>query len=636
MEYIIVGTAGHIDHGKTILVRSLTGIDTDRLEMEKKRGISIELGFAPFKLPSGCHVGIVDVPGHEKFIRNMLAGVGGIDLVILVVAADEGIMPQTREHLDIINLLGIKKGIVAVTKADLADADLLELVKEDIAENLVGTTLERAPIVEVSALQGTGMEELISALDILAADIEGKEASGKGRLPVDRSFSMPGFGTIVTGTLWSGIFSTGDILKLEPAGLEVRVRGLQVHGKKVDRAYAGQRTAVNLASVQKENVPRGSVLLEKNYLKPSYLIDAKLKLVNSQEKPLKNRARVKVYHGTSEKVARVKILEKEKINPGEESFVQLMLEKPLIAARGDRFVIRSYSPMLTIGGGQIIEPNAGKLRRFKPETIKLLQAKLQGSPEELVEQHLLSVKKACSAHELKAAAFLAEERALEACGKLEEEGRVVKISIENETKYISVKHFEEMKKNLLQKLADYHKKYYLRPGIPKEELRSSLFGNWTSRQFNDLLKYFLAEGKIKIANGYISLQDFEPKPSIEEEKIIAELIEKYTKSGLKPPTWSEVTAHFKISQEKLNEIKVHLLNYAEITKITPEILVPKKSVENAKDKLEEYLSEHGEITVAEARDLLQSTRKYILPLLEYFDTVGFTKRVGDKRIKGNK
>lgn len=636
MEYIIVGTAGHIDHGKTVLVKTLTGIDTDRLEMEKNRGISIELGFAPFKLPSGRNVGIVDVPGHEKFIRNMLAGVGGIDLVILVVAADEGIMPQTREHLDIINLLGIKKGIVAVTKVDLVDAELLELVKEDLADNLIGTSLEGAQIVEVSALQGTGMEELISALDRLSADVEGKDAGGRGRLPVDRSFSMPGFGTIVTGTLWSGKFSTGDILRLEPAGLEVRVRGLQVHGKKVDRAFAGQRTAVNLASVQKEDVPRGSVLLEKNYLKPSYLVDAKLKLVNSQEKPLKNRARVKVYHGTSEKLGRVNILDKEKIHPGEESFVQLMLEKPLVAARGDRFVIRSYSPMLTIGGGQIIEPNAKKLRRFRAETIKLLQAKLQGSPEELVEQYLSSVKKACSTSEIAAAASILEEQALQACKKLKKEDRVLELIIENETRYISGTHFKEIDKSLFKKLSDYHKKYYLRPGVPKEELRSSLFSAWTSRQFNDLLSYFLAEGKIKIINGYVSLQDFEPAPSAEEEKIIVKLIEEYKKSGLKPPTWSEMTANLKVSQEKLSELKMYLLNFAEITKITPEILFHKKSVDDARCKLEEYLSVHGEITVAEARDLLQGTRKYILPLLEYFDTVGFTKRVGDKRIKSGK
>lgn len=639
MEYIIVGTAGHVDHGKTVLVSKLTGINTDRLEEEKKRGISIKLGFAPLKLPSGRLLGLVDVPGHEKFIKEMLAGIGGMDLVMLIVAADEGVMPQTQEHLDIIDLLQIKKGLVVITKKDLVDEEWLQLVKEDIKEALQGTVLEGAPIVAVSAQKGEGLDELISLLDKLAAETPGKDMTGKVRLPIDRAFTVSGFGTVVTGTLWSGKISVGDTLEIQPGGQSVRVRGLQVHEKQVEEAFAGQRVAVNLASLQVSDVPRGGVLLAKDYLKPSYRLDAKLKLVSSIDKPLKNRARVRVHLGTSENLARVSILEKEELQSGEESFVQLLMEKPLLAARGDRFVIRSYSPMHTIGGGEIIEPQAKKLKRFRPETIEILETKLMGSPEELIEQHLDSLDKKDSIGKIKniseiaAAIGMSEEETEKASKKLVAEEKIKEFEIENIHYYMGNKTYNKIMEILQSELKKYHDKYHLRPGLSKEELRSRYFNNWSSRQFNELLTYLKEQGKIEIKGSYVSMPDFKVIPSDKEKELLKKILEQYEENKFKPPGWEELMGELNIPSSLANELQQYLQYKEDLVKIAPDILLHNKWLDKAKEMINIHLEEKGEILLSEARDLLESSRKYVLPLLEYFDSIKFTKRVGDKRIK---
>jgi selenocysteine-specific elongation factor len=350
MQRIIIGTAGHVDHGKTVLTKRLTGVDTDRLKEEKKRGISIELGFAPLTLPSGIKVGLVDVPGHERFIKNMLAGIAGIDLVLLVIAADEGVMPQTREHLDIINLLEVKKGIVVVTKTDLVDAEWLELVKGEIEEVLKGTVLEHAPVVPVSALTGQGIPQLLEVIDRMALETPPKLITGKMRIPIDRVFTITGFGTVITGTLWSGRLKAGETVEILPRELTARVRNIQVHGEKVSEATAGQRVAVNLAGVETEEVFRGDVLAEPGLLTASHRIDVKLTLLKHINIALEQRVRVRIHHGTREVLGRVNLLDREELLPGENCFCQLVLETPLMALRGDHFVIRSYSPMLTKSG----------------------------------------------------------------------------------------------------------------------------------------------------------------------------------------------------------------------------------------------------------------------------------------------
>ncbi|NLC77525.1 MAG: selenocysteine-specific translation elongation factor, partial [Clostridia bacterium] len=390
MEYIIVGTAGHVDHGKTVLVNALTGVNTDRLKEERERGISIELGFAPLTLPNGQKIGLVDVPGHERFIRQMLAGVGGMDLVMLVIAADEGVMPQTQEHLDIINLLQIKKGLVVVTKKDLVEDDWLELVLEDIRETLRGSVLEESPIIPVSAVTGEGMERLKQALEQLVAETPAKSAAGKVRLPIDRVFSITGFGTVVTGTLWTGTIKVGDTLELQPEGLQVRVRTLQVHGQKVEVAKAGQRVAVNLAGIETGELSRGSTLLTPGTLVPSYRIDLQLHLL-AKAPAMENRQRVRIHLGTGEVLGRVVLLDREELSPGDTAFAQLQLEEALVAEKKDRLVIRSYSPMHTIAGGLVIDPAAPRHRRFEEKVLQTLATRLEGTPAELALEALVRV-----------------------------------------------------------------------------------------------------------------------------------------------------------------------------------------------------------------------------------------------------
>ncbi|MCL5982600.1 MAG: selenocysteine-specific translation elongation factor, partial [Firmicutes bacterium] len=389
MSHVIVGTAGHVDHGKTALIKALTGVDTDRLREEQERGISIELGFAPFKLPSGRLAGVVDVPGHERFIHNMLAGIGGIDLVLLVVDVTEGVMPQTREHVEIMRLLQIARGLVVLTKVDLAeDREWLDLVEEEVRESLSGTFLAEAPFFRVSALTGAGLAELLAAIDKLTGEMPARDSAAPLRLPVDRVFSMPGFGTIVTGTLMAGRIAVGMNVEILPLGRKARVRQLQVHGEAAVEAVAGQRAAVNLSGVEKEALERGSVLAMPGFLMAASVLDARLFLLAGTKKVLKNMSRVHVYLGTGRAVGRVVLLDCEELPPGGEALVQLRLEKELVAHRGDRYIIRSFSPMTTIGGGVVLEASTRRQKRFRPEVLEGLAELEKGDPAAPLLQRL--------------------------------------------------------------------------------------------------------------------------------------------------------------------------------------------------------------------------------------------------------
>ncbi|MHB1126793.1 MAG: selenocysteine-specific translation elongation factor [Bacillota bacterium] len=631
MDSIVVGTAGHVDHGKTVLVKKLTGIDTDRLKEEKDRGISIELGFAPLKLASGRQLGLVDVPGHERFIRHMLAGVAGIDLVMLVIAADEGVMPQTREHLDIIDLLQVKKGIIVITKSDLVDEDWLELVSEEVREAVQGTVLAEAPLVAVSSITGEGIPNLLEALDTVAAETPLRAGGGKVRLPVDRVFTITGFGTVVTGTLWSGKINTGDNLQLLPENINVRVRNLQVHSLQVGETTAGQRVAVNLAGIETENIERGSVLLTPGYLTPSQRLDLYLNLLPSA-KPLKHHARVRFHLGTSEAFGRLVLLDREELAPGEACFAQILTEVPVVAARQDHYVIRSYSPAHTIGGGLVVDPTPPKHKRFQLQEIKALETRLQGSPEDLLLQTLLRKQGIISKTDLTRQMGLGEQEMDEAQRFLLGEQQIVAFSYEGDEYLLSTSQNDQFLEQVTELLGAYHRQHHLRPGMPKEELRSRKFPSLTGKNFNGLIQFWELAGKVTIQGNYMAVPGFIPQP---EEKLRSQMEETeriFKEAGFQPPAWSEIKEKFQWPEEVAEELQRYLMRREVLVRVAEDLLFHCEAVEKAKAIIASHLASAGSIQLGEVRDLLNSSRKYILPLLEHFDQVKFTKRVGDKRI----
>ncbi|WP_338827249.1 selenocysteine-specific translation elongation factor [Neomoorella thermoacetica] len=630
MDYIVVGTAGHVDHGKTVLVKALTGVDTDRLKEEKERGISIELGFAPLTLPSGRQLGLVDVPGHERFIRQMLAGVGGMDLVMLVVAADEGVMPQTREHLAIIDLLQIKKGIIVITKIDLVEADWLELVREEVRQAVKGTVLEDAPLVEVSALTGEGIAELREQLDALAAVTPPRPAAGRVRLPIDRVFSVTGFGTVVTGTLWSGTIKVGDELEVQPEGLKTRARNLQVHGRTVKEARAGQRVAVNLAGIETEAVHRGSSLLTPGFLTPTYRLDASFKLLNGA-RPLANRDRVHFYLGTSEALGRVVLLDRDELNGGEEALIQLLMEKPVVASHEDRFILRSYSPMETIGGGIIIDPVPPKHRRFQAEVLVSLQRRLEGSPEKILAQIIQEHREGLDWQEAATRASLSLEETRKLLQSMAAAGQVTLLRVENDLYAISTERYQAWWQAVARTLEEFHSRYPLRPGLAREELRSRYFSRLPARVYQALLEEWSREGRLQLAANTVALAGFTPSFSETQKKLLKDLEDKYRVSRWQPPSFKEVAGSFNLDPSELEELLHYLVREGVLVKINDEFYWHRQALGEAREVIKN-LASTGPFGLAEARDALGSSRKYVLPLLEYLDQVKFTRRVGDKRV----
>jgi selenocysteine-specific elongation factor len=625
MRNIIVGTAGHVDHGKTTLIRALTGIDTDRLKEEKERGMTIDLGFASLRLPNGESAGIVDVPGHERFIKNMLAGAGGVDVALLVVAADESVMPQTVEHLEILQLLEVKRGIVALTKADMVEPDWLDAVRDDVHAALEKTFLADSPIIPVSSTTGTGLAVLLSALQAACDEVVVRDASGPFRMPIDRVFTLTGFGTVVTGTLVSGTVHLGDAAEIVPSGLRSRIRQLQVHGRKVESCSAGTRVAMNLVGLEVADVARGDVCATPGTVRASGVMDIHVSLLPNAAKPLKNRARIRLYLGTAELIGRITVLDREEIGPGEDAFVQFRSESPVGVMRGDRFVVRSYSPMLTIGGGRVVEPCARRHRRFDSELISALEAGSRGTPEELVEQAVRASLGGASS------ADVCKSVGLEDCGRsielLKENGRI--LELEN-GRLIHASAVMELESGIRDTLARFHDANRLKPGMSKEELRRTIGKALDARTFTELLSRLAKGDEIEATEAIVRLKNRAPAFTPEEQAAVDRLLSGLDAAGINVPPASELLDG--VSPAKGKEILELLLHRGEIVKVAENLYFHARSLRSAEDAVRRHLDEHGKITVAEFRDLTQSSRKYALPILEYLDAKKVTRRVGDERV----
>lgn len=633
MKHLIIGTAGHIDHGKTTLIQALTGRNTDRLKEEQKRGISIELGFTYFDLPDGRRAGIVDVPGHEKFIRHMLAGVGGMDLVMLVIAADEGVMPQTREHLDILSLLSIKKGLIVITKASLADPDWIELVKEDIAETVEGTFLEDCPILMVDSLSGQGIPELIDHLAKDYDEIEAKDQDAPCRMPIDRVFTITGFGTVVTGTLLEGTVSTEDTMEIYPEEINARVRNIQVHGETVDRAYAGQRVAINLSGLKKDQIHRGSFLAKPGSMTDTLMVDCRVNMLKNSPRPLKQRDRVRIYHGSSEVLARVVILEKEQIEPGESAFVQLRLEESAAFKKEDKLILRFYSPMETLGGAVVIDPTPSKHKALHQDVIDQLQAKESGGPEVHLEQQLLRYSNEIpDLAQLAKYAGYTKEVTLELMDVLKADEKAYTIQGQG---FVHWQYYEEITQKAAESLAKYHRDYPLRKGMSKEELKSRVFPPGKPKLVEAWFDQLEQEGLIRTEGTFVSLSNFSIKMTPEQKKLLETIESLYTKELFAPPRLEELPDLTREKQKSIQQV-LEVMMGDSLIRVNQETVFHARALEEAREKLVAYFESHDEIALADFRDLLKTSRKYAVSLLEYFDQARVTKRHGDNRVLATK
>lgn len=621
---LIAGTAGHVDHGKTALVKALTGEDTDRLPEEKRRGISIDLGFASFRLPGGREVSLVDVPGHERFIRNMVAGAAGMDLVLLVVAADEGVMPQTREHLDILELLGVRSGAVVITKIDLVESEWLELVSDEVRAAVAGTFLDGAPVVPVSSVTGEGLEALRAVLERLAGAARPKDPRGPARLPVDRAFTVPGFGTVVTGTLYSGTVAVEDRLELLPARRAVRVRGVQVHGRRAERAAAGQRVALNLAGVEREEVRRGDVLVTPGALEPVSAFAARLRLLPGAPGPLRSGDRVHLHTGTAEVLARVLLLDREALAPGDACFVQVKAESPLAVGRGDRYIIRSYSPVVTVGGGAVLE-TARRFKRHHPGGLEALRVLEAGEPREIVAA-ALAEDRPLSVPEVARRAGLPPEETAGVLGELAAAGRAVLLS--GGEYALGAEAYRILTARVSALLLDFHRRFPLRRGRPREEVRA-LWPALDVRASNALLERLEADGVVRLEQDVAALAGHRPSLTEADERALRALEAAYREAGLSPPAPADVAAALGIADP--GEFLNRLLDTGVLVKAGEDLYFHRDALAAAAQAVRRHLEARGSMTMAEMRDLLGTTRKYAVPLGEYFDRIRLTRRTGDAR-----
>lgn len=625
MKNVILGTAGHIDHGKTTLIKALTGRETDNLKEEKQRGISINLGFTYFDLPSKKRVGIVDVPGHEKFIKNMLAGACGIDIVLLVIAADEGVMPQTIEHLDILNYLDVKKGIIVLTKCDLVDEEFIELVKDDIREKTKGLFIEGASIVEVDSVSRRGLDKLVQKIDEISEDIEEKKTDAPSRMSIDRVFSLKGFGTIVTGTLIEGKISVDDEMTIYPSEKKVKVRNLQVHGCDVKTAYAGQRTAINLSNIKVSEIQRGDVIAQTGSVEESMMIDVNISLVEHCKKSLKHWDRIRIFHGTKQILCRIVPLNEDEIQYGESGYSQLRLEEKIVAKKGDRFIIRSYSPMDTIGGGVIIDTAPKKHKIYDESVIEALKIKEKGELKDILEEYLkLNLSNYITLKELVSYTGEKEEYVKEGLNALIDENKVFCVN----KYYLHISHYQKLKEKVIEILTKYHKQYRLRNGILKEELRSKVDNSLKVKDMDVILNKMVEEKDIKVQDNLVSNYDFEVKFNQKQLSIKKEIEDKSRKNGLN----SLMTKDDICNKNKFYEEVLEALTGETIQKLDDAYYIDKKVYENVKKDLLEYLNKNKEITVAQFRDITKSNRKISIVMLEHFDRNRITKRVEDKRI----
>lgn len=623
---VIIGTAGHIDHGKTTLIKALSGIETDTTQEEKDRGMSINLGFAYFDLPSGKRCGVVDVPGHEKFIKNMLAGVSGINLVLLLVDSREGIMPQTKEHIDILTLLGIENYIIVMTKIDLVEEEYRELVKEDIQEFIAGTVLENSPIIEVDSISKKGLDNLLETIDKKTEDIEAKNIEKNARLNIDRSFQVKGFGTVVTGTLTEGVVNVGDELVIYPKGIKTKVRNIQVHAKDVEKAYAGQRTAINLANIKFDDVKRGDTLATADSLTKTYMLDSEIKLINDERANLELWDRVRVYIGTEEVMARVVPLGTDLLKAGESSFAQFRLEDEIAVKNYDKFIIRTYSPMITIGGGVILDASPKKHSRFNEEILEKLKVQLEGNTSDLIANYILShnnylVSKDSIVKDLQ----LLEEEIVESIAQLLETATVY----ETKLGYIHKKKYEEVLEKLKKLLVEYHNRFKLKVGIPKIEVLSKF--KLSQKETLELLDLFIANNEIRLEGNLVAEKDFvvnyDKKQLAEKERIEKALLE----GGFTPPTIKDLTNGEKTKVEILESLIDNT-----IVRLDADLVLHANVLKEAIQKVEDHFSANEQMGLAEFRDMTGSSRKYSMAILEYIDKLGITRRVENYRVLAKK
>jgi selenocysteine-specific elongation factor len=631
LKQIILGTAGHIDHGKTALIKALTGINTDRLKEEKRRGITIELGFAFLDLPSGQHIGIVDVPGHEKFVKNMVAGATGIDIVAMVIAADEGVMPQTREHMEICTLLGIKHGLVVLTKTDLVDEEWLELVIEDVRDFVKGTFLENAPIVPVSSITGDGIPEFIKTMDDLSAQLPIRPPSSLFRLPVDRVFTMKGFGTVITGTLISGHVEVGDTVMLYPSGITSKIRGIQVHNQSVTKAETGMRTAINFQGLEKAVVNRGDVLSSPGALKPSYMIDVTFSYLNSNKKPIKNRTQVRFHTGTSEVLGILVLIDREELLPGETAVAQMRLDSPVAIIKDDRFVVRSYSPVRTIGGGNIINPIPQKHKRFKSEVIEGLKGLMDHEPEEIISFHVAeSGYQGVNYSDLKIMTSLHEKQLQKIVQDLLSKQTIILADRENQT-YIHRNSFDKFKTETSDYLKKYHKANPLKTGMSKEELKSKFPAVLGTRLFNLMLNQTIRDKAVVSEDNVVRMSSHKVSLGVDQADIKKKILDAYLENGLTPPYFKDLKISFDIETSLAKDVLSLLMDEGMIVKVKEDLYFDAQAVEDLQKRLVDFLNAHGEISTPQFKEIAGVSRKYLIPLIEYFDAQNVTIRIGDIR-----
>ncbi len=614
----VLGTAGHVDHGKSRLVQALTGIDPDRLAEEKERGMTIDLGFAWLKLPSGREVSIVDVPGHERFIKNMLAGVGGIDLALLIIAADEGVMPQTREHLAILDLLRLERGIVVVTKKDLVDNELLELVTMEIKETLAGTALGRAPVFAVSAVTGEGLPELVRAIDNLLDSTPPKRDIGRPRLPIDRVFTIAGFGTVVTGTLVDGQLRVGQEVEIVPRHQKTRIRGLQTHKKKQETAPPGSRVAVNLSGLSTDQLSRGDVLTVPDWLRPTAMVDVKIRLLPGLGHPLRHNAEVSFHSNALEVIAKARLLEKDELEPGETGWAQLVFAEPAAVVKGDLFIIRS--PTETLGGGDIIDAYSKRHRRFQAATIEGLAAREKGSAEDMLLA-TLQAKEPIEMADLAHRAALSTEEAHQAVEALVSQKRLVMLGDKGPHSLLySSSGWQRLGASISQTLAAYHRQFPLRSGMSKEELRSKL--KISAGAFPAILQLMAKDGVLEEEAKAVHLSSHRVELNSKQQAAVEAYMNSLTQSPFSPP--SDL-----VIEPALLDV---LIDQRKVVKVSDNVIFAANAYDEMVESIVNRLKSQGKITVAEVRDAFQTSRKYALALMEHLDEQKVTRRVGDERV----
>ncbi len=626
MKNIIIGTAGHVDHGKTALIKALTGIETDRIKEEKKRGITIELGFAYLDLPDGEKAGIIDVPGHEKFVKNMLAGAGGIDLALLVVAADEGFMPQTREHLGILSLLNISEGIIVITKKDMVDDDWLEVVCEDVRSEVKGTFLENAQIIPVSSYTGEGIEQLKTAIfELIDQNTQIKNLDIPFRIPVDRIFSVEGFGTVITGTLIEGRMKIGDPVTIYPSRIESRVRNLQVHSHDVTEAYAGQRVAVNLAGLKKTDLNKGDVVAVPNSMHTTMMIDIKLNILRDCEREILNGTRLHLYHGARDVLCKVILLDRDSISAGESCYAQLRLEEEIAVKTGDRFVLRFYSPLETIGGGVILDSNPFKHKRNDPAVLESLHIKESGSDKEKISAALHDYSSRFETLDfLQVQTAIPKEQFDQQIQKLLKDKTAFRVS---DSIVIHSDYLTHLTDTAVRLLSAYHQENPLRDGMKKDEFRSK-FLHFDDIAVIDKITDSLVNRKfLKYVNGCVALADFE----VQKDDNLEEIEAAFREGGFSPESPDQIATRFP-KVKNYRQVVESLVNTGRLVRVEDKILLHVDYYEKALSMAKEHIAQNGQITLAEMRDLMGASRKFAVAVLEYWDRRNITKKVGDARV----